>query len=429
VTALLVVLLTVAGGSSLVQPARAATLNCGWITQIAANRLNVLFPDSGVTYWLAALPVPAGGSIEIDGQFPHARYTSLTTYNQQLQAIDGLNDQSILPDPGSVNPFLPGASRTATARRYTAHIVDRQAPTSGRAPNTLYLANADGSKSMTATGLAVFMLRIYLPDTGRAANGGVPVPTLKLVTSTGLKITVPTCPDLTPDTAAITRTVAAMNTIVPSPFPGLFGTDPPQWRRFTNFLTATEQMTLDNNLLGSLYAAVAPASIALLPAGGFAENPDNKYVATAMDQTFGKVLVIHAKAPTTPRTTAGEPVMGTGQLRYWSLCSNNSPTTAVYSCVYDEQVPLDADGDYTVVVSTPTNRPATATTACGVAWLPAGPTDQTVLILRNMLPAADFTHAVQDAAYGSEQAAMADYYPTATYLPTASAFHAPRCAG
>lgn len=409
--------------------ARAATgsQSCGWVTQIAADKLNLLYPDSGATYWVAALPVPAGGSIEIDGQFPHARYMSLVTYNQQLQAIDGINDSLIQPDPGSTNPFLPGASRAAGQRSYTVHIVNAQLPVSGRQPNTVYLANADNSKSMTSTGVALFILRVYVPDDGLDAAGGVPVPSLSLVTSTGQKVAVPNCPDITPDTSAITSLLGASNLLVPAPINGLFGQNPPTWRRFTNFLTGLERMFLENAVLGPLFPLIAPTSNQLLPAGGFAENPDNKYVSTAMDSSFGPVLVIHAKAPTTPRTLDGETTMGSGQLRYWSMCSNNGPATAVYGCVYDEQVPVDANGYYTIVVSTPANRPASATNACGVGWLPAGPTGQTVLILRNMLPDAGFTHAVQNAPYGGEEAGMGAYYPTSTYLASPSAFSAPGC--
>ncbi len=42
-------------------------------------------------------------------------------------------------------------------------------------------------------------------------------------------------------------------------------------------------------------------------------------------------------------------------------------------CTYDQQVPLDQNGYYTVVISKPEDRPKNANTVCGVKWLNFGP--------------------------------------------------------
>ena len=48
-----------------------------------------------------------------------------------------------------------------------------------------------------------------------------------------------------------------------------------------------------------------------------------------------------------------------GQLRYWSICQNEGLlTTAVEDCLYDEQIPTDSHGNYTIVTSLPGDRPA-----------------------------------------------------------------------
>ena len=68
----------------------------------------------------------------LHGQFPHARFFSLTT-SSVLGVIRGhLYDVNIKPDPGSTNPYLPGANRNAAHRSYTVTVVDQ--PT--RAPAT-----------------------------------------------------------------------------------------------------------------------------------------------------------------------------------------------------------------------------------------------------------------------------------------------------
>jgi hypothetical protein len=84
---------------------------------------------------------------------------------------------------------------------------------------------------------------------------------------------------------------------------------------------------------------------------------------------------------------------GTGQMRYWSMCQNESLfTTKSAGCVYDAQVPVDKHGDYTIVTSLPGVRPSNATTRCGVAYIHwpkngdgDGHLNDDLLIMRNML--------------------------------------------
>jgi hypothetical protein len=372
---------------------------------------------------LSALPIPRGGHIEIAGQFPHARYTSLITYNAQTQAIDGIHDTQIEPDPGSSNPFLPGASRTVTRRSYTVRIVNARIPVAGRAQNTLYTENADGSKSSKDESLAIFILRIYVPDLGDDIDGGVPLPRVSVVTSGGKRTTVADCPDVIPDTGA-NETLAASGTA--TPLPSLPVSASLVWRKYTNLATH------DAAIYGAgtpIPAAVMPRTDQVVGSGGFWENIDNKYIYAQMYQTLGQVLVLHAKAPTTPHTFAGERQMGTGQLRYWSVCAENPQTTQFFGCAHDEQIPLDRHGYYTIVISTAAARPSNATLACGVAWIPAGPLKRTELLMRNMLPSPGFKQAIQNVRVGHEQQDMGAYYPAGRYYASALDFEHTGCGG
>lgn len=398
--------------------AEAAGRPCGWNLQVSGDQANVLFPDDAATYWTARVPIPAGAHVELRGRFPYARYTSLTTYTGQFQAIDGINDTVIRPDPRSRNPFLPGADRTAASRRYTVRIVNARIPTEGRAPNTLYTENADGSKSTKAQSTAGFVLRIYEGDRGRGRSGGVPLPAITLVLGTGQRIPLPDCPDTNlPDLGAAQTTAAAGVHTPLQPRLGLGGTNPPSWHRYTNMVSGVVAAALDNGVTGAAYRPVVTQTDAALPSGGFAENPDNKYVTTTFTRDYGAVLVFRGKAPTTPRTREGQPVMGTGQLRYWSMCTN-SQTTAFYGCRQDDQVPLDAKRRYRIVISTAAARPENAREACGMAWLPAGPVPQSLVILRNMLPDPGFAQAIQRVEPGREAQGMGDHYPRGTYYAT-----------
>ena len=136
------------------------------------------------------------------------------------------------------------------------------------------------------------------------------------------------------------------------------------------------------------------------------------------------ILVYHGQAPTTPQTyLPSDTTMGSGQLRYWSMCSNMS-STQYLGCVKDDDVTLDPSGDYTVVVSTAANRPATAKSSCGIEWLPKGPLPSAPIILRNMLPDPSFLQAIQRATHGTEQQTLGAYYPQGYYFAHASSFDA-----
>ena len=140
-----------------------------------------------------------------------------------------------------------------------------------------------------------------------------------------------------------------------------------------------------------------------------------------MEPVLGHVAVITGRMPTFPRTYAGQHTMGTGQLRYWSMCSEEFASTRYYGCATDDEVPLGPGRRFTIMVSTAARRPANAVSACGVTWLPAGPAPDTIMIERNMLPGRSFNHSIQAARYGHERADLGAYYPTTRYLTTAAA--------
>jgi hypothetical protein len=136
------------------------------------------------------------------------------------------------------------------------------------------------------------------------------------------------------------------------------------------------------------------------------------------------VILLRGKMPTTPRTFSGDKVMGTGQLRYWSLCSNQSMVNSrVVDCVYDEQVPIDANRNYVIALSKAKDRPRNARPECGLAWveLPENgdgldDPDFSLIVLRNMLAAPDFAEAVQNAMDDKLLPKMGDYLPKGQHV-------------
>ena len=157
--------------------------------------------------------------------------------------------------------------------------------------------------------------------------------------------------------------------------------------------------------------------------GNLYPNPDNVYVATIVGYQPGRVVVVRGRAPTFPDTRAGQPVTGDEQVRYWSLCTNEyRKPNPVSSCLHDDEVPVDDNGDYTFVVSTPGDRPSNATEANGVAWLDWGSTDVNgLLLLRNMLASPSFPESATNLKPGSlASSTMGKYAPKAVYCDKAT---------
>jgi hypothetical protein len=316
------------------------------------------------------------------------------------------------------------------SRSYSVYVRNTAVPASGRAPNTVYTDNGQPppqTKTSGPTQTATLIYRVYEADQGLDITGGVGLPEVSLVSDDGTqRRQLPDCPDHSlPSTQSATDGLAAAGGGAGSdgvPSAELGGQDPPVWLRYTNAANGVANGALNNPRSGAAWPPVQQATN-MLPSGGFYENVDNAYMTAFDTSSYGDILVFHGEAPTTPHTyLPSDTTMGTGQLRYWSMCSNMS-TTQYLACVKDDDVALDRRGYYTIVISTAANRPATANPACGIEWLPKGPLPSAPIILRNMLPDPKFKHAIQDVpAQGKEQATLGPYYPLGYYFDHTSNF-------
>lgn len=390
--------------------------DCLWVHTFTADDSddNYAFPDSGAGYWAASFTVPEGARLDLVGRFAHARYQSLNSYDIATNApVDALNDVSTQPDAGARNPYLPGASRVGETRRaYTVHVSTDEVPVEGRAANTLYAGVAGQSSQL-------LLYRVYLPDKGRDATGGTGVPQPRLTLADGRVLTG----DRACAALSVTREKPAVAMFPMATYlalrnqPGKPVTFParqdPQWLSYYN-LQFNVQCTYFGLCTGT------PARTNQQYA-----NIDNKYVSAQTSTGFGPVLTLRGKLPVTPRTLHRQPRMTADvDMRYWSLCTNESmATTRVEDCVYDEDVITDDEGWYTIVISRAEDRPANATTRCGVNWVEApvrgdgaGNLGDNLILVRNMLPSPGFKHAVQNTRVpGDERAVMGDYLPVSQY--------------
>jgi hypothetical protein len=390
--------------------------------------LNMAYPDAGTFYWGAAFTVPDGARLRLEGRYAHARYISLISYDQKGAPIESVADYLLKPDAGSINPYLDGADRTAKNRSYRIDVVDAPLDTPMRWG--VYLAGETRAEihtpKLAGTTQQQLLYRIYAPDLGtdETGNAGLPEPVLTLADGQELR-GADACAALNSgqpslaDPAAIALPRPELDKLIADAKvrlgPAGPAALPPVW------LKSTEETSRFSIYTGDMTSEAG----ARKRAGSFYANQDNQYLRAFISRKFGDVFVMRAKAPTTPKTANGDPVWSNaGELRYWSWCSNEGFGTArVSDCVYDEQIPVDKDGFYTLVLSRVADRPRNAITECGVAWLPmadvgdgTGEEDLTLLVMRQMLGAGAFDQAL---ANNTSQATLAEdlgpYMPRGRY--------------
>ncbi len=442
--------------------------DCFWnYGAFGVHDFNIAYPDAGATYWAAGFRRPPGSELTLRGRYPHSRYMAMQTYDILGRGVDGLADYQIDPLPGSTNPFRKGAKRTAHRRSYKVAVVDAKNPgypleayDGEPHRNEIYVIPDAGPITETDdTGtheLNLLMLRVYVPDKGTDLTGGVglPKPTLRLADGTVLKGQA-LCD------AVDSESKALGHTRVPDPGALLISEDSYRAMRYPNELGAPVDVfagltsvprevspwfpavrdgewraQYDRRYLLQLWTGDdAPGANPTPPArgasGGFFPNIHNAYVRTAINRHFGKVAVFRGKLPTAPTTLHGDRHMGSGQVRYTSFCMNEAPlTTRVIDCAFDEQIPTNRRGIYTIVVSRTGDRPVTARYACGKAWIRWNKSGDGYMDpdfgwfqVRNMLPSRSFRHAIQlTSTPGDEKEVIGPYLPSLRYFADAAAF-------
>lgn len=383
---------------------------------------NKAYPDTGAAYWSSQYTLPAGATLKLIGQYPYARYMSYNTYRADASPADALSDDSIVPNAGSVNPFVNGNDRVNSQRDYQVTLAAGARP-SNAPSNTLY------DKALGKQTTLVY--RVYVPNKGKNLQGGVPLPKIELTLKDGRKLAGKAACDTLKVTSEIIKTPfipAQTYAFARQKNPAK---TPPLWRAAYN-----PTYTIQCGFLGRCEPNPKRQ------VAWFA-NLDNQYIASYVDRSIKPIVVIRGKLPKTPKTLNGDAVFSTkdAQLRYWSICQNEFYSQKVESCLYDEQIKTDANGNYTIVTGLVSDKPSNATKDCGANFLPwsasgdgfsiiKGMKDNKndgLLIIRNMKPLNGFTKTVQNTKKpGDEAAVLGEYMPKSTYY-TKAEFEALGC--
>ena len=379
---------------------------CAWPVRDNADLVNVAFPDESSHYWgTVALGIPETGMV-IRGRYPEARYFSLHTYNPGLGAYDGLTDREIEPAQGS-NPFVKPSQEAGGTWKVTVLPGERPA---NPAPNTLYVGSTRGLPSPAS----IVLYRVYVPDDPQDPEGGAGLPTVTPIiggAEAGFGFAGCSLTTAIPETG-INELIKQMNWPDGVTIPSRGAANPPTWHKFFSFGSSLAR-------LGGV-ESLGPALEAVLGSGGLLNNLDNDYMSASISREFGEVVVLRAKMPSFPDTRAGEPAWRRSQVRYWSICQNHSITQRFVDCLADHESVRDDRRRATFVISDPEDRPANATGAEGVNWLPWGGTYPSGLIIyRQMLASPNFKRALAPVERGdSLEEALGPYLPRIAYCTT-----------
>jgi hypothetical protein len=456
-----------------------------------------LYPDPNVTYlWTPAALVPFGSTAIITGQFPHARFFSMKatpSFQPEQYHYDGLAvgevpmvDADINPDPGSVNPFRVGANRNAPNRNYTIRFESKIAnsaeidpaytfpfrsnsPTNTRTMGGIHFQGPFGnpdqvnfSPLVTKSGnFATGELwgRYYAPDNSPGPNGdplaGVPLPKITYQLPDGRKYFIEA--DLAEFRAKINQRQAVAVTTATAPtgiasagegWQKLWGVSRFGYENIQRQLFGT----VDHNYTRAVDKVLSGRGEDL-PAPQNYESSSSLctycvYLIRPMNREPGKVVTITGTLPRTPKTRNGEPTMTDGQLRYWSITgydgtnpleAGSQPYGKPTFSLMDDEIVTDAQGHYTIVLSSAADRPANATAANGVTWADWGPTGEISLYNRWMSVGPEWTfakaptedHLGRESDHASSSydrsrignndrtGFLGDYHPVIGYLSTA----------
>lgn len=369
------------------------TVGCDWILAFdPANPAvgNAAFPETNARYWFAVVSdtVPQGSRLRVEGRYPDARYAALHTYDGTLFYLDALSDNQLLPDPGSANRNLDATRRDSTVLpggSYTGYLRINQDIPAVRERNTLY-RKPPGLLDTKARKRTVLAYRTYLPEGGNDGKVGLP----RLVLERPGFADVPLLNS--PDVAGCEQ----IKQVLTQPGSG------------TAVLLAP--IIPLRKPVFQKYDPVLLQALGL----GVGYNPHNGFMYAKTQKEYGDLVVVRGRMPRFTTQSSADPMP---QVRFLSFCQYGSSSTRVHGCIADHQLPLDAAGYYTVVISKDTLRPSGLPSIFG--WLPSGPETNTLVAVRELLASPTFTQSIQMAPSGTGNG-REGYTPLVTYcsIPT-----------
>ncbi|WP_238882921.1 hypothetical protein [Clostridium sp. YIM B02551] len=368
-----------------------------WINQPSNSLL--MLGDFNATYHIFPYEVNPDIEIVIKGQFPYARYMSFTLAGQLDNVIATAPDKALIPDPGSTNPFLPGANWNAENRNYTIKISSNPPPQGSEhfvpeaGNNTFY---AGTLKDGTPNKIGFIGIRIYVPSIGYDKTGGVGLP--KITYCAAKKYCRNTM--FSETFAQTTQTKNLQNPAY------VFSKD-------SLFQGCNDIAEQNCDLIWSRIGVIATRLL----------QPDLNTVyilSYQIKRDPGKLLFIRWKAPTFPNTYHNMGILGNEDMRYWSMSFITRVGLLGLSTLGDFQTTIDRKGYVNLVISFGASRPSCVTTENGFTWVDASnlPLVPLTLFYRNNQISSSFPYTAKDVPEGQivPPEVMREYYPCGKYV-------------
>jgi len=381
------------------------------------------FPDPNCTYITdLKMILPFGHKMVIEGEFPHCRFFSIQAtppfdtdvyhYGYAGEGEVPLVDVDITPKSGHVNPFRVGANRNAKKRSYRVEFTAKKGSTwdlnkASRPPyrqrsNHRYITgitylgpwgdpgwvrnykSLGAGDGMYETG--ELWIRYYRPDKGTGWKAGVPLPKTWYELPDGRRYFIQKDVEYAMSTH-LNTTYKAPWALPQDPKP--YHDAEQGWtKQFGIMLAGLEAISRihdsgDKETVRKLYHGITGRGADLPKNQGTEAHktavPHINYLLRGMSLGWGKVAVLTGKLPTFPDTYKGSDRMSSAQMRYWSLTGyDNSKILegiaggAVQS-IRDDELILDKERRYIIVLSRKHSRPSNATAENGCTWRDWGP--------------------------------------------------------
>lgn len=273
-----------------------------WIQNLAINspEPKAMSGDTFAGYALMSWYDQPNLKLVIKGNFFNGRFMSLESYiSKQKLHHDAIFDYQIAPDAGSENPYRNGTHINTPNRAYTVEVVPNGFPTAG--PNALYVSRLARIHSI--------FYRAYVPNQG--------------VTLTAKDL--PKVYAYNMRTGRPARCPVALNTVF----------DP-------------------GNLVEAFVNLVSKDNTIQFKESGFWNGTNYavpKYVVSISKMRENTVSLVRFKAPSFTQTYSRVGTFqDTGEVRYWSLCTQNIVESQTLTCLPDYLARVDNQGYVNVVV-------------------------------------------------------------------------------
>jgi hypothetical protein len=312
-----------------------------WIHQ-PSNTYFVL-GDYNASYNIFPYEVNPENEIVIKGQYPYARYFSFNIAGEFNLAVTTVVDHQLIPDPGSTNPFLPGANWDAKNRNYTLKIRFTTPPNGSDhfvpgAGNNIIYAGTLANGTPHRRGFIIY--RVYVPSISYDTTGGVGLPIITY------------CPVKKDDRPHYHPSNHAMNCSSHYPtspqqnncpndmrFEDYFNTNINAVPRNHHNRKHSHTCELTWNTLSEIRELLQP------------EGNTTYIISDQIQRDPGQLLYLRWKAPTFPDTYHNMGIVGDENMRYWSMSFITPGGLLGLYTISDFQTIIDKKGYVNLVIS------------------------------------------------------------------------------